>query len=100
VGPIRLEAALTGLAVPIPYQWSVGDVGSAALLDAQLYSGLTFLLNPPLATLTVTTPQAGIATGAAPSTAIAFDTTVTDTYGGHSNVTNNSRYTAQVAGTY
>jgi hypothetical protein len=38
----------------------------------------------------------------APSTvtALAMDSAVVDSYGGHSNVTNNSRYTAQVAGYY
>ncbi len=32
--------------------------------------------------------------------ALTFDTTIYDTYGGHSNTVNNSRYTAQVAGYY
>ena len=91
---------MSGLAVPIPYQWQVGDTGNAALLNAQVFNGLKFQLNPPTAIMTVTTPQAAVATGAAAITAVAFDTTATDNYGGHSTTVNNSRYTAQVAGTY
>lgn len=60
-----------------------------------------FLKNVPMAVLTVTTVSAGNTNMASGSfIAINFDTTLMDNYSGHSNVTNNSRYTAQVAGWY
>lgn len=54
--------------------------------------------SPPTAILTVTTVQAAFTSGT--FTAVQFDTTVSDTWSGHSNVTNNSRYTAPMSGTY
>lgn len=85
------------LAPPTPYQWQVGDVGSASLLNAQLFNGLTFLLGKPVGQLATTTTQS-IPNSA--FTGVQFNSSSLDNYAGHSNVTNNSRYTAQVAGTY
>lgn len=86
-----------GLAPPTPYQWQVGDIGSAALLNAQLYNGLTFLEGPP-DFVGVQTVVQSLATST--WTAISLDSTVVDTYGGHSNTTNNNRYTCQQPGWY
>lgn len=72
----------------------------ASSLEILNAASIAFQRNPPSAILTVTTPQAAIASGAVPTANIAFDTTVSDNYAGHSNVTNNTRYVAQVAGTY
>jgi hypothetical protein len=87
---------VANLPVPVPRTWSVGEVGTGAY-ENSLRDGLNFLLNPPLAYLTQTATQS---VGVSSWTAINLDVTVADTYGGHSNVTNNSRYTAQVAGWY
>lgn len=86
-----------GLAPPTPYQWQVGDIGSAALLNQQLYNGLTFLLGPPLFFGVQTASQTITNTTNA---AVTFDTNVVDTYNGHSTSTNTSRYTVQQAGYY
>lgn len=69
----------------------------ASTFEALLLSQVNFLLNPPQALVIQATLQS-IPNGAL--TPITFDSSVTDGYGGHSNVTNNSRYTAQVAGWY
>ena len=86
-----------GLAPPTPYQWQVGDIGSAALLNSQLYNGLTFLLNPPAFYGYQNTGQS---LNSAAWTAITIDTNVYDYYNGHSTTTNPSRYVCQQAGVY
>lgn len=55
------------------------------------------LENPPLAVLQQTVTQS-IPNGA--WNTLTFDTEIVDTYGGHSTVTNTSRYTCQLAGWY
>lgn len=55
------------------------------------------LENPPLAVLQQTVTQS-IANGA--WGVLTFDTEITDTYNGHSTVTNTTRYTCQLAGWY
>jgi hypothetical protein len=80
----------------------VGDVGSAALLNAQLYTGLTFLLNPPMFEAVQTATTTSIPTGAGTWTPINFSDSagiLADTYGGWSSSTP-TRYTAQQAGWY
>jgi len=88
---------MTGLAVPTPAQVAPGNFLTAALWNANIYNGLTFLLNPPLFHGLQITAQS---VSASTWTAIALDSTTVDSYGGHSNTTNSSRYTAQVAGWY
>lgn len=85
------------LAVPAPVQESAGNYITGALWNAQVYNGLTYLLNPPTAFLYQSVAQS-IAN--ATFTAITFDAENIDTYGGHSTTTNTSRYVAQAAGTY
>lgn len=82
--------------VPVPHQFAVGEQATSTNINTY-YSGIQFLENPPVCQLYQATFQT-IGTGS--PTAITFDGSVTDTYNGHSNVTNNSRYTFQVAGTY
>lgn len=89
---------MSGLAPPTPYQWQVGDIGSASLLNSQLYNGLTYLLNPPIFYGVQASVQA--LTNSGTNYAVTLDTNVVDTYNGHSTTTNTSRYTAQVAGYY
>jgi hypothetical protein len=88
---------MTNLPVPIPASEVPGNFITGALWNANVYNGLTFLLNPPVFVGYQSTVQS------IPNstwTALSLDTTTVDSYGGHSNVTNNSRYTAQVAGWY
>lgn len=87
---------MANLPVPIPRTFTVSEVENAAFLNS-VRDALSFLLNKPQAQLYQSASQS-IASGA--FTAITFDQTLVDTYGGHSNTTNNSRYTAQVAGWY
>ncbi len=84
------------LAIPTPYQWQVGDTGNAALLNAQIYNGLTYLLNPPIATLVQTSVQT-LTTSTV--TAITWPTPAVDTYSGWASGTP-TRYTPQVQGYY
>ncbi len=84
------------LAVPSPRTFSVGEIEVGAYLNS-LRDALTYLLNTPLAILNQANAQS-IAN--ATPTAISYDGTYLDTYGGHSNSVSNSRYTAQVAGWY
>lgn len=87
---------MANLPVPIPRTFSVVEVETGAYLNS-LRDALNFLLNPPLAVIYQASVQS-IPNNA--FTALTFDTTTTDSYGGHSNSTNPSRYTAQVAGWY
>lgn len=70
----------------------------ASTFEALILAQNAFLLNPPIAVLTQNTVQS-IATGGS-GTPITFDGSIEDSYSAHSTVTNNSRYTAQVAGWY
>lgn len=89
---------MANLPVPIPRTFTVGETETAAFLNTAIRDATTFLLNPPQAVIN----QGSAVTSCAANnwTSIGFDTTVIDGYGGHSNVTNNSRYTAIVAGVY
>lgn len=87
---------MANLPVPSPRTFQVSETETAAYLNS-VRDGLNFLLNPPDLILTQSSAQT-YTTGA--SAMVAFNATTIDTYGGHSNVTNNTRYTAQVAGTY
>lgn len=88
------------LAVPTPPVRAAGLRLTSAIYGSDVTDNVNFLTNPPFAVLTVTTPQSGPASSAAVNAALQFDTEVTDTYGAHSTVTNNSRYTAVAAGWY
>lgn len=87
---------MTGLAPPVPYQWNVGDVATAAMLNAQLYTGLTFLLGPPVAVYVQSTAQS---LGSSSFTTVTWPAPSVDTYGGYSSA-NPTRYTPQQAGYY
>ncbi|NUP48059.1 MAG: hypothetical protein HOW97_12200 [Catenulispora sp.] len=92
---------MPGITPPTPYNWNVGDVASSSLLNAQLYNGLTFLLNPPyfFGYQLSATAQA-IASSGGTFVTVVLDAELVDTEGGHSTTTNNSRYTCQIAGRY
>lgn len=82
--------------VPVPHQFAVGEVATADNINTY-YSAISYLENPPIAVLYQANVQA---ITNVTDTAIQFDSTVVDSYNGHSNVTNNTRYVAQVAGYY
>lgn len=88
---------MANLAVPIPRTWVPGETEVGSYLNASARDLSNFLLNTPLAILNQATPQS--IANATPA-ALAYDGTFLDTYGGHSNSSNNSRYTAQVTGWY
>lgn len=69
----------------------------ASTYEALLLAQMAFVLNPPIAVVTQATVQS-IPNNA--FTDITMDATTVDSYGGHSNVTNPARYTAQVTGWY
>lgn len=87
------------MTLPVPSQatFTVGEVLTAALMNSNVRDAVDFLANPPLFVAYQTSAQALTANT---WVALALDTEITDTYGAHSNTTNNSRYTAQVAGWY
>lgn len=82
---------------PAPRTWSVNDLVSAALLNTNIRDAVNFLTNPPTFVGYQATGQA-IPTSV--WTGMAIDSNVTDTYNGHSTVTNNTRYVAQQPGWY
>ena len=84
------------LAVPVPYTWSVGDTGNAAILNAQIRDPALFFLNPPVAEYVQTSVQA---LGNAATTTLTWPTPATDSYSGYSSSTP-TRYTPTVAGWY
>lgn len=88
---------MANLAVPTPASETAGNLITGALWNANVYNGLTYLLNPPIYYAVQNTSQNISNTT---NTAITFDTEIYDTYAGHNNSTNNTRYTAQVAGYY
>ncbi|HEU4967261.1 MAG TPA: hypothetical protein VFT53_07390 [Candidatus Saccharimonadales bacterium] len=85
------------LSPPSVPTWPVGGAMTAAWINTNIRDAITFLANPPLGVFTSTSAQT-LANNT--WTSIAFNATTVDTYNGHSNSTNNTRYTAQVAGYY
>jgi hypothetical protein len=83
--------------VPVPANAVTGVTETAAFWNAQVRDAVNFLLNPPEMTAYQSSAQT-IPTGVA--TAVTLDVNVIDSYGGHSTVTNNTRYVAQVSGFY
>jgi hypothetical protein len=88
---------VSNLPVPVPRTFSAGETEVGAFLNAGVRDTGNYLLNVPGAYLTQSATQS---LANSTWTAISFDQSVFDSYGGHSNVTNNTRYTAIVAGWY
>jgi len=82
--------------VPTPATFAVGVLASTAM-NSGVRDPLNFLLSPPAAKLRQTSAQSLTTSVAA---AITFDVEDLDNVGGHSTVTNTSRYTAVYAGWY
>jgi archaellum component FlaG (FlaF/FlaG flagellin family) len=85
-------------APPVPYLWNVADVANAALLNAQLHDGLTFMEGPPRVQISCNAAQTLTTTTTFVS--LSMNTEQVDSENGHSTTVNNSRYTCQVAGWY
>jgi hypothetical protein len=90
---------MANLPVPTLASELANNSFTAALARAGIYNTGQFLLNVPLFVGTQTTSQS-IGNAVSTWTALSLNTSQVDTYGGHSNVTNNTRYTAQVTGWY
>lgn len=88
---------MANLPVPSPRTATPGETETGAYVNASARDTDIFLLNVPGAYLTQGTVQS---VANSTWTATNFDQSVFDSYGGHSNVTNNTRYTAQVPGWY
>jgi hypothetical protein len=87
---------MSGLQPVTPRTWAVGDIATAAMLNA-IRDDFTFLLNVPLLLCSQSTSQS---VPNAAFTPITLDTNAIDTYSGHSTTVNNTRYAAQVPGYY
>lgn len=81
-----------------PRTFSVNETEVASYLNA-VRDALTFLGNPPICNAVQATSQ-NVSTGTSSWTSLALDSTAVDSYGMHSNTTNNSRATSQAAGYY
>lgn len=84
--------------IPVIPTEAPGNFNTSALWNANVFGGLNYLLNPVRFKAYSSTAQS-IANGTS-STTLTLDTEIIDTDGGHSTVTNTSRYTAQTAGLY
>lgn len=92
---------MPGINPPTPYNWNVGDTGNAAVLNAQLRDGLTFLLNPPyFFGYQASATAQSITSSGGTFVSVILDSEFADTEGGHSTTTNNTRYTCQIPGRY
>ncbi len=88
---------VTVATTPSQRTWVTGEVVTAAELNSNVRDSVNFIIAPPLFVGYQTSAQS-ITT--ATWTSLLMDTEVIDRDGGHSTVTNTSRYTAQTAGYY
>jgi len=82
------------LSVPAPPGRAAGSRITGAIYQADVTDSVTFLANRPIFKGYQSAAQS---IGSASLTAIAMDTESIDSYSGHDNVTNNSRYTCTSA---
>lgn len=83
--------------VPNPPTRAAGTPLNAGVYEDDVTEGVQFLANVPVFVGVQSSVQS---TSTGGWTVMTFDTETVDTYGGHSNSVNNSRYTAQRAGYY
>jgi hypothetical protein len=83
------------MSVPSFRTWVAGEIVTAAYLNANVRDAGNFMIGQPIAELRQATLQS-IAT--ATFTSISLDASDIDSDGGHSNITNNTRYTGKTAG--
>lgn len=83
--------------VPSPRTWGSTEAATNTKFNVDIRDSFEFINRPPRARLRKTVDQS-CNTGIVST--ITWDSEEYDTDGGHSNVTNNSRYTSQTAGWY
>lgn len=88
---------MANLPVPVLASELANNSFTAALARAGIYNTGTYLLNPPLFVGTQSSTQS-VTSGS--WTTLSLNSSQVDSYTGHSNSTNNTRYTAQVPGVY
>lgn len=88
---------MANLPVPVPRTFTVGETETGSYFNSQR-DALNFLIGLPIATVYQATSQTF--GGVSSLNPISFDATAVDSYGGHSNTVNPTRYVAQVAGWY
>lgn len=81
--------------VPSFRTWVAGEIVTAAYLNANVRDAGNFMIGEPVAEIYQATVQSLVSTT---FTAITFDASTLDSDSGHSNVTNNSRYTGKTSG--
>lgn len=83
--------------IPAVTNWNVGENPTSTILNARIRDPINILTSPPMGVFRKTAAQP---VSNAIWTAISWDIEDLDSDGGHSNVTNNTRYTSQTAGWY
>lgn len=83
--------------VPSPRTWTSSEQVTAAKLNTDIRDSWNYFKAKPFCLLAKTVDQT---INASALTAITWDVELKDSDAGHSNVTNNPRYTAQTAGWY
>ncbi|HEY9375048.1 hypothetical protein [Streptomyces sp.] len=83
--------------VPNPRTWTSSEQVTAAKLNTDIRDSWNYFKAKPFCLLAKSADQS---INVSSLTAITWDVELKDSDGGHSNVTNNSRYTAQTAGWY
>ncbi len=83
--------------LPVMRTWVAGELVTAAYMNSNVRDAGTFLLGRPAANLRQSVAQSVASSVYVP---ILWDTEDLDRDGGHSTVTNTSRYTAQTPGYY
>jgi hypothetical protein len=81
----------------VPRTFTVGETETAAFFNTNIRDTSNFLLNIPVCNAIQATAQT---VSNSLWTPLTLDSTVVDSYGGHSNSVSNSRYTAQISGWY
>lgn len=88
---------MTGLQPPLIGITNAGQIITNGWVQANWTNGLTFALNPPIASLYQSVSQSFTNNTAV---SVTFDSEYYDTYSGHSTTSNTSRYTSQAPGYY
>ncbi|SRR6266487_3263688 len=81
--------------VPSFRTWVAGEIVTAAYMNGNVRDAGNFFIGQPIVQIYQATLQS---IGNSTMTSLAFDASDVDTDSGHSNVTNNSRYTGKTAG--
>jgi hypothetical protein len=86
---------VANLAVPVMRTFTVGEYETGAYFNSNVRDAMNFVTQPPIFNAVQATAGTISSTLWTP---LPLDSTIVDSYGGHSNTTNNAQYVAQVAG--